>query len=394
MALTLYDSTDIQGIANAIRSKNVRMLNRTMKVSEMAGYINSITTEFEVLPQDQATGALANFPDGSNLYPIVEGIFGIEPIQEGTGDPSPSNIRPISGFTGMVITALRKNLFTSENSEVDKFVNDQGTTQASTGWLASDYIKVPKNTTLYFNPNTTAGTTAKHCFYDINKNFISAIASGEGTFTTPINCAYMRFSYRSTSDNIQLEVGSTATSFQEYDENINAPTVSWQDQAGTVYGGSLNLTTGVLTVDRAYFNFDGSVSVNAVSQSSGVYFVTVVVNLESENTTSSNKTVISDKFVTRTGLTGGDNHCYITNSGKTLVCVLADQTITTKEGATQWFEDNPSTFVYVLATPITYQLTPRDLITFLGVNNIWCDTGDADITYRADVALYIDKITT
>ena len=55
--------------------------------------------------------------------------------------------------------------------------------------------------------------------------------------------------------------------------------------------------------------------------------------------------------------------------------------------------------LYELVTPITYQLEPEEmetLTTYYGVNNFWCksaDYGNSDITYRADVALYIDKIS-
>lgn len=51
--------------------------------------------------------------------------------------------------------------------------------------------------------------------------------------------------------------------------------------------------------------------------------------------------------------------------------------------------------VYELATPITYDLTSLEVLELLkGTNNIWADTGDTSVTYRADTKLYIDnKIT-
>lgn len=49
--------------------------------------------------------------------------------------------------------------------------------------------------------------------------------------------------------------------------------------------------------------------------------------------------------------------------------------------------------VYKLATPITYQLTPQEVDTLLGTNNVWCDTGDTEVTYRADTKLYIQQLT-
>jgi hypothetical protein len=49
-------------------------------------------------------------------------------------------------------------------------------------------------------------------------------------------------------------------------------------------------------------------------------------------------------------------------------------------------------FVYILDTPVIYQLTPREVKTILGENNIFADAGDVSVEYRADIKKYIDKI--
>jgi hypothetical protein len=49
--------------------------------------------------------------------------------------------------------------------------------------------------------------------------------------------------------------------------------------------------------------------------------------------------------------------------------------------------------VYKLATPQTYQLTPQEITSLLGTNNIWSDAGTVDVEYRADTKLYIEKLT-
>ena len=49
---------------------------------------------------------------------------------------------------------------------------------------------------------------------------------------------------------------------------------------------------------------------------------------------------------------------------------------------------------YELAQPVTVQLTAQDdITTVLGQNNIWADTGDVEVEYRADTKLYIEKLT-
>lgn len=51
-----------------------------------------------------ASGAVASFSDGADNAPVKSLIVGIEPVQEGSGDPSPDNVRPISGWTGANIS--------------------------------------------------------------------------------------------------------------------------------------------------------------------------------------------------------------------------------------------------------------------------------------------------
>ena len=46
---------------------------------------------------------------------------------------------------------------------------------------------------------------------------------------------------------------------------------------------------------------------------------------------------------------------------------------------------------YELATPQTYQLTPQQIQTLYGDNNVWADSGDVSITYKADIQKYIDN---
>ena len=48
--------------------------------------------------------------------------------------------------------------------------------------------------------------------------------------------------------------------------------------------------------------------------------------------------------------------------------------------------------VYAVLTPTTYQLTPQAVLTILGQNNIWADTGDVEVAYCADTKMYIDKV--
>ena len=130
---------------------------------------------------------------------------------------------------------------------------------------------------------------------------------------------------------VQVELGSTATTYEPYQGTTL--TVDWTTEAGTVYGGSLDVTTGVLTVTDA--------------------------NIASYNGETLPSTWISDRDVYASGTT-------------------------------------PTTgaeVVYKLDTQQAYQLTPQQLNTFLGTNNIFSDCSSVEVEYRADTKLYIEKLT-
>ena len=62
-----------------------------------------------------ASGAVATFSDGTDL-PLKSLLVDIEPVQSGSGDPSPTNIRPISGWNAVKVTRCGKNVFDNQFS--------------------------------------------------------------------------------------------------------------------------------------------------------------------------------------------------------------------------------------------------------------------------------------
>lgn len=63
----------------------------------------------------------------------------------------------------------------------------------------------------------------------------------------------------------------------------------------------------------------------------------------------------------------------------------------TVAGVQSWFAENVTQLMYPLATPITYHLTPQEITSLLGTNNVWANTGNSDVEYRADTKMYITK---
>lgn len=55
--------------------------------------------------------------------------------------------------------------------------------------------------------------------------------------------------------------------------------------------------------------------------------------------------------------------------------------------------EHPISVVYKLATPQTIQLTPAQLSTLKGDNNVWSDADSVSVDYVVDPKLYIARLT-
>ena len=159
--------------------------------------------------------------------------------------------------------------------------------------------------------------------------------------------------------------------------------VDWTTEAGTVYGGTLDVTTGVLTVDRAYYTTTLSTK-NLFAE--GAY----------------------DQYVFYSRLTGGYPVSAIeADTSIRPICNIAPYLYSNSQTSLHFYSSSdtfqvfvpsgtPETTVvevmYFITQPQTYQLTPEEVKTVLGQNNIFADCGDSTVQYRADTKLYIDKV--
>lgn len=159
------------------------------------------------------TGAVASF---NTFMPakLNSVVADITPVQDLHGQSAPY---PAGGG---------KNKFgPNTNPTLSSYLGNIGQVISGSGWTISDYIEVLPETQYTFNPNSTEGNSAKINFLDADRGFLGYINSGPKTFVTPQNCYFMRFSYRESSTNIQLELGSSATTYAPY-SNI-CPISGW-----------------------------------------------------------------------------------------------------------------------------------------------------------------------
>lgn len=321
---------------------------------------------------DTATGTIASFPDGADM-PMVSLVADIDPIQDTSGGaPSPSNICPISGWDSVDVSVAGKNLFDGvwESGTIN---STTGAEETATGFSRSvNKIKVKPNTSYAKIANGTVGV---RCF-DENHTYIGNVVATQNVFTTLANTSYIRLvvSNGLLTNPIGINTPSTATDYHAYQGQTITTTLPQ-----TVYGGTLDVVSGVLTVDRAMVTLNTASMDNSEDypgwRNSGV-----------RNLMGAGLNNVYNDAQTNVGRGMGVN----TIGSNDILLLLKSQYDLTQS---QWQALAIDVQIIVpLATPTTIQLTPQQIDSLLGRNSVWADSGDVTVEYIADTKLYIQKV--
>ena len=230
-----------------------------------------------------AEGSVISIDDGKLNEPLKACTVDINPVQSGSGTPSPSNIRPISGWTEANITVA------------------------------------------------------------------------DATVSPTVSNTY----------NIEFEDSGSPL---------------------TVYEGTLDTVSGVLTVTNEIKTFIGADEENwALMDVNSRRFRISVSGYSSVKLTS--------HFLNKNSYTGVWGECRYASDYLNLLdgnSTIANTTALKTWLASQNANGTPVQFMFELATPITYQLTPAQITTLYGNNVIWADSGDMAIKYVRDTSIAIN----
>ena len=404
-------------------TKKITAQNLAASVKTLAGLVGE--AEFtEALADkasaivDTASGAIASFPDGAAV-PAKDVTIGIEPVQAGSGDPSPENVRPISGWTGANVARTGKNALDIANASIAKpswypggwygttknskagITQERGYMDGGAGGFSTTLKPGTTYTISWTYDKALANSCSLFCgsYNGTDQNILAdnvTVYSNTNrfsyTFTVPsdsleivirptVTAAVQSSGQTYDIDYIQIEPGSTATAYEPF-SGTTIP-ISWQSVAGTVYGGTLDVTSGVLTVDTVKVTYNGSSSSTGYTEHSALFSVNPVAagytlettNLKCNRLKPSNYSVATD------------NHEHFANQA--LVAFYVSESVS---DWSTYLTANPIEISYKIGVPQTYQLTATEVEMLLGENNVWADTGDSTVTYRADTKLYIQKI--
>ena len=376
---------------------------------------------------NSASGAVASFPDGADNLPVRDLVIDINPVQAGSGDPAPDNVRPISGWTGAKINRTAENIWGGTllrdgikaaiaAAEID---NTNKTIEFGAGATATKRLtddcgishKFKENTqyTLIlagYNTNASSALSNMRVYYTDGTSSAMAFPTNEKTKQTLVFVTTSGKTVDSISKTNQssytilyydecglFEGVLTAQDFTPY-VGTTYP-ISWSDEAGTVYGGTLDVTSGVLTV--THWGFDGGDVEWTKAESSYQYgnFYTPATGNNLAYSVDAQVSVMSSiyKGFSQYAISASDTGVWLRAQSGTIKSVYVKDD-TKSELTAEQFQSAMTgvTFLYKLATSAykTYQLTPTEVKTLLGQNNIWAVTGDSTVQYPADPKLYVD----
>ena len=106
-----------------------------------------------------SSGSIANFQTDL-ASPLKSCKVSFLPVQEGTGDPSPNNVRAISGWDELNVYKCGENLFNYETAQINYgyIRNDSGAVQASSNWfyISTTYSVPDEGLLISLHPNFDA----------------------------------------------------------------------------------------------------------------------------------------------------------------------------------------------------------------------------------------------
>ena len=239
----------------------------------------SLANQYGAFIVKSASGQIASFNDGADDVPMKSVKVAIVPKQSGSGDPSPTNVRPITGWTDI-------NVIVSP------------TTTASDGTTTP----VPLGQTVYGGTVDVVSGEWEKTKVGIDMGSLDWRKSGPYSGFYATLAGIKRPSWGSVISAISSMY--RATSFNEFDDLADDYIFAGEPTSDTLYVRNPDYT------DASAF-----------------------------------KTAMAGQMI-----------------------------------------------VYDLATPTTVQLTPAQVATLLGTNNVWSDAGSVAVEYRADPTLAYNEL--
>lgn len=340
-------------------------------------------------------------------YPVAGYPLGVkakwEPMQEGTGTPSPENIRPIKGRDSVRVTRCGETLWSLDKITLQTF-NTNITTQ-----IDMDAVNLlPRNVKLYFSGQCSNGKLREIRFYDGTGAEMGTLCT-EGGYSTVIKAgniakvllyAGLNENSERTCTNLQITPGTTApTTYTPYIGQSNTLTLP-----STIYGGEVDAVSGEGQDTWKSVSLDGTEKWNTwgvnKNNTNVTGFFTYDINDYSNDGSDINKILCSTMSNEEKNIWGGKNMGVgLANSGNSkylIYCVTTNTLPDTTDDkkaiasfktflANLYAAGTPVQVAYKLATQTPFTATgAQPMPALAGANTVLTDADSATVTGRAD----------
>lgn len=353
-------------------------------------------------PSFEASGPVVTCNPVSG-YPLSV-VSQIKYVQAGGGDPSPDNVRPISGYTEATVKITGKNLF-----DISKIENVSGVVNNGDGTITvttspGDAVAYTKRTLrelvgdlpqgdYYLNATTTGsgkmiyltGVNTTWTFGRVREITSEVLASKVAFYASGANTT-------ATISDIYLSPAALQGPYVPYRADSKTVSVVFKD---AVYGGQLNWTTGELTIDWVKYVATGNENPSFGQENQTVKrwcFAPQAPTLGNSGRSS----IVCDKLKTLS--TGSQDAVGCICTGSNLISVLLPKdTVPDADAVKEWLRTNQPEFVYQTSKPSSIQLEPKDIKSFSGINTLFSNSGDITVSGRSasasDKVLLSEKTT-
>lgn len=332
------------------------------------------------------------------FYPVAKYPLGCkvswEPVQEGSGDPSPDNVRPIKGRNSVTVKVMGANVLegTAPGGQLSQFgvtytVNENGVlvtgtaTSNSVFYLHRDKTTRLTHGTYYLTAKGLSASTVLNFFY-VGK-ITSDVQNQQVMLTKDVEYSLV----------LQLQEGVTANTTVQVSLTRNETATTYTPYTGqtatlslprTIYGGTVDAVTGEGLGVWKLLTLDGTEPWNAVGSGDTLYFQSTSISIGTRVlsrgdycTTFPIASVSSSNTVQ--GVSGWKTSLYLRWS------TFADVAALKSYLAAQYAAGTPVQVCYKLATPTPFTATGAQPIPALpGVNTLMTDADSVAVTGRAD----------
>ena len=394
------------GYAEASASKVALRINGSNLVPS-EGYTISANTNITEIAIRVNSGFNTN---GVKLYPMIR----LATVSDATFAPY-SNICPIIGWDECNVNRAKVYQICEPSDSTEVTANGVTMTYLGKGkYRVKGTLTANEYTSLnlpivpftiyggedcYIKLNNSVGSGAVSIIFKNNTSQVDAWGlypsnrSGSyvgmrNKYTNNITIEIISLGYGTNFDfTFKVEILSNSTA------NLSTYNISF-GSAGTVYGGSLDVVSGELVVDRASVTVDENS--NVISGSGGLPFRIDLLTGAKASSSASALTGVKCNFlkeVTQSSSWGVDGTFSRVTTDAKIVYFKVNSEITTTQQLKTFLQSNNLQFVYELATPLTIQLSPTVVKSLRGMNNVFADSGAIlDAEYIRDLTAIINYI--